>query len=304
VLADAEAWLAARDPGKPFFLFIHVYDVHSRFEMRPYDAPEPFKYAFVRDYRGDLEPWEDQPVAGSAFLLAVHEGRIRISDEDLRYLKGSYDEGIAYTDDRVGRFLESLGDLENTYVAVTADHGEELRDHGGMLHCSWYDEVVRVPLFIVPPPSERERFHAPRRIADQVRLIDLRPTLLALAGLAPAGACQGKDLLPWLEEPSAKCPAGPAVLQRSRSLRFRGYKILQEEEGPLLFDLNADPKELRDVTRREELLPVLTKMSDFLLNRQKEDAAIRTVHLEAGGRRTPDQDPGAAERLRALGYTH
>ena len=99
---------------------------------------------------------------------------------DLRHLIALYDAEIRFTDDTLGRLLsllEKRGRLNNTLVVITADHGEEFFEHGGKGHQrTLFDEVV----------------------PDQVRLIDVMPTQLAMAGVEHPPQMQGRDLTPLL----------------------------------------------------------------------------------------------------------
>jgi arylsulfatase A-like enzyme len=94
-----------------------------------------------------------------------------------------YDGDIAYGDREFGRFIRGLrgaGLYDRALVVFTADHGEEFLDHGKWLHGrSVFDELVRVPL-IVKLPGQAD---AGRRVRDQVRSVDILPTILENEGL-------------------------------------------------------------------------------------------------------------------------
>jgi arylsulfatase A-like enzyme len=103
-----------------------------------------------------------------------------------------YDSEIAYVDQALGRLfdhLEQSDDWENMLVIVSADHGEAFFEHGQQLHNSRpYQEQIHVPL-IVRHPS-----HAPGRLAQSVGLIDVGPTVLRFADIAPPTEYDGIDL--------------------------------------------------------------------------------------------------------------
>src|SRR5262249_9572915 len=117
---------------------------------------------------------------------------------DLAHLVALYDQGIRYTDHWIGELvagLERRGLSNTTLVIVTADHGEELGDHGGMEHTrTFYDEVMRVPLIVVAPglPSGQV-------VTTQVGLVDVFPTVLDVLGESYDGPEQGISLRPALE---------------------------------------------------------------------------------------------------------
>jgi arylsulfatase A-like enzyme len=183
----AIAWLREQT-DRPFFGYLHFIDPHD-----PYENPETVAGVspFLPDYRG--------PVDGG-WIHGLYTGQLTLPDAaaDLEQVKALYDSEIHYVDRWIGRVLRSLPPerLRDTLIVFTADHGEELFDHGGWKHGhGLYEEQIRVPLIL----RWDGEFAAPRRIATPVPLLDLVPTLLAVAG-ADGGrdAFPGIDLLPTL----------------------------------------------------------------------------------------------------------
>jgi arylsulfatase A-like enzyme len=264
----------------------------------------PFKGRFTADYRGRLKPWSKQLFGGSDFLKAVTAGRVKLRPGELGYLEDQYDEGVAHADDRLGGFLEFASERGNPYVIVTADHGEEFMEHGGLLHGTTYEEILRVPLVIRPPAGGTDSLGAPRRIREPVCLVDLRPTLCALAGLPPPRACQGRNLLPRLRGEAATLPEEPLPLY-PRTLRYEGFKLMRKGERKYeLYDLGVDPGERTNRVRERKLEGRLRTLADLLARREDECRALRAACLKGAPEedRAPVLDPGARERLRALGY--
>ena len=115
--------------------------------------------------------------------------------------QGAYDGEVAATDAQVGRLLQHLeasGRLASTLVVVVGDHGESLGEHGEQQHGFFvYDAAVRIPLIMAGPgvPS--------RVITEQVRIVDVMPTVLAALSLETPSDVQGVNLLP-LGEPDAR----------------------------------------------------------------------------------------------------
>jgi len=146
----------------PFFLYLHVLDPHS-----PYDAPPPFADKWREHGTGPVQPHE---VAS----LGVEE------------VVAAYDQEIAYTDHNFGELVAELkrrGWYDNSIIVVTADHGEEFLDHGGLVHGhTLFEELVRVPLLLKLPGNR----HAGTSASDPVSVMDIAPTILRQAGLAPA----------------------------------------------------------------------------------------------------------------------
>ena len=224
----------------PLFLFVHLWDVH-------YDYLPPREYVELFDpgYEGPIDGRDvmgprvraDLPARDRAHLRALYDGEVRATDDVVR--------GICAD-------LEERGLLANAVVIVTADHGEEFFEHGGKGHQrTLHDEVVRVPLIVAGPLVA-----AGRVVAEQVRLIDLFPTIAGLAGTAPGAplAVQGRDLGPFLRGESAKASdAFLELLVDGRSVRglrsTGGTKIVHDGATGMaqLFDLDADPGERRSL---------------------------------------------------------
>ena len=157
-----------------------------------------------------------------------------------------YDGEIRTTDRAVGRLIREarrrLG--PNVVVAVTADHGEEFRDHGGVYHgSSVYEEQIRVPLIVSAPGF------APRRVTAPVELVDLAPTLLGIVDVPAAASMRGTDLRPLAVGRVAD--AGPvyAAVIHKRMVVSWPYKLVADLRFGIfeLYDLAHDPHERRNL---------------------------------------------------------
>jgi len=303
VLAEAEHWLGGVDPARPFFLFIHLFDAHSDSGPRPYEAPEGFAGLFTAEYTGPLADWNALPAAGSAFLQGVMDNGLKLEAPERLLLRNQYDEGLRAVDASFGRFLQRIEPWRpTTWVAVTSDHGEEFGEHGRYLHSSLHDEVLHVPWLLAPPRLDAGVLGPPRHVAEQVRLMDLRPTLVGLLGLPPAARTQGEDLSAWLSGDAGDCPAGPALGYHS-VLRSDGYKLLVEAQGLRLYDLTKDPDELLDLAAEPAQAERLEAMRAELHRLARLDTELATLIQNEAPAPAPDLQASYDERLQALGYT-
>lgn len=203
---------------------------------------------------------------------------------------GSYEAEVAQADACFSRLLQAAQRRagERLLVAVVADHGEGLGEHGESTHGLFvYQSTLRVPLLIAGPGVPR----AERR-AGLARTSDVAPTLLALLGQAVPAGLDGQDLL------AAKAPREayaesfhPLSFGWSplRALRVDSLKLV-EAPRPELYDLAADPGEARDLAA--------SRPQDVLRLRAALQALLRTDK----GAAPRASDPEVAERLRALGY--
>ena len=227
----ALAFLDARR-GLPTFLYVHTMDPHV-----PYTPPAPF------DRRYEPHPTEGHP--GQDPRTDYHEPL------DRERLIAQYDGEIAYGDHELGRFLRELrarGLYDDALVVFLADHGEEFLDHGQWLHGrSVFDELVRVPLLVKWPG----RRGAGQRVAGQVQVVDVLPTVLQSLGLPlpPAEAIVGRPLLTGATGTESEREALSEISHRgivAFGLRTSADKYVRRfspESDELYFDLAKDPRE-------------------------------------------------------------
>ncbi|MGD8330777.1 MAG: sulfatase-like hydrolase/transferase [Acidobacteriota bacterium] len=230
---------------------------------------------------------------------------------DTRYPDSPYDGEVAYTDEVVGNLMRSLttaGLSGNTIVAVVADHGEGLGDHGEQRHSFFlYDEVTRVPMLLRGPGVPRGVV-----VEGQVSVVDLLPTLLGLLGVEDprAAARDGVDLRPLIAEPRAPGHAAysetiiPLVefgWSELRALRDGGFKYIAAPR-PELYDLRTDPAERDDLMADDGATASAAQIAraDALALRLAEMVAGDDVDAIARGERAVT--PQRLAQLRALGY--
>ena len=293
VLPRGLAWLEAlgQDPG---FLFLHGYDIHC-----PYPTREPYDSAFCRDHARHLE-LSDKCGKGALFGL-------ELSPADAEAVRDHYDAGILSADALLGEFLDGLrarGLYERALIVVTSDHGESLGERGLYGHGGLTLEQLLVPL-IVKPPQTWEL--APREVEEPVELVDLYPTLCALAGLPVPGDLDGRSLVPTLTrgvrgkdylvaqttfEEAPEFRTNPA---KRTLLRPGRWQVIQDAESGQahFFALEHDPRALFPLeVRQEEFAPLL----DVLLER-------RTPRRTSLRSRAPVTfGPELELELEALGY--
>jgi arylsulfatase A-like enzyme/Tfp pilus assembly protein PilF len=251
VVRTATAWIDQHQ-SQPFFAWLHLFDPHS-----PYNPPAPFAAAHA-----------DAP----------------------------YDGEVAYTDAAIGRLFDRLqqsGLFSRATVIVVADHGESLGEHGERTHGTFlYDTTVRVPLLVKLPQGT-----AAREVTVPVETADLAPTIAALAD-ATLGAVDGQTLLPLISGRAVGDPDRPAYAESYyqnvllgwsplRAVRTARWKFI-EAPRPELYDLESDPRELRNrVDDRAALAGGLQRA---------------LPRADASASRAPAAAGESAERLRSLGY--
>ncbi len=269
VTGTALSLLRGRDPARPLFCWIHYSDPH---------APYQFHKRF-------------DPL-GRAGIFADKKERVA----------RKYDSEVAYADSHLGRLLEAIP-LENTYVLFAADHGESLYEHDYLGHGRRiYQAGVHVPLIIRGPGI------APGRTDVPARTIDVGPTLLGMAGLAPLPGMVGMDLshaqasaghARFLEAYGGAVPGLPgakALMAESppqwQGVVLDGWKLIMDGPKRELYYLPDDPMEERDLSSESaERIPELVGLVEAW-----EEAYPRG---ETTGAALSDEDVSA---LRSLGY--
>ncbi len=273
----------ALESGRPVFAFFHTYQVHS-----PYQPPDGYGNLFG-EYSGSIEP-TSKALRSLSTNAAKHLDRA-----DFDFLVSQYDGEIRFLDDNLRVLfarLTEIGFLDNAVVLITADHGEEFGDHGGLLHRgTLFEELVRVPFIVWGR-------RVPAGLVDPtlVSTVDIAPTLLAAAGVEPPPIMEGRNVL----APSATPWAEQRIFAQYRdaiySVRTPRFKLITTAKGRrMLFDLVRDPGEHRNlVDRQPELSAALASELDAWRGaRPRPDGTASS---------TTDLDPATEDRLRALGY--
>jgi arylsulfatase A-like enzyme len=225
---------------RPVFVFLHTYEIHS-----PYEAPERYRGRFG-SFESSFEPTSEN------LLRVVNTARRDLAPTDLEHVMARYDEGIRYADDCLRELfvrLSKRGFLDNALVIITADHGEEFAEHGGMLHRgTLYDELLRVPMVlwgrVAEPGSVIER---------PVSCVDIAPTILAATGVEIPPQMQGSDLLRPRREDVQEEAVFSQYGRVLYSIRTAEWKLIQRtRKGTVeLYDLEADPGEQKNLADRE-----------------------------------------------------
>jgi arylsulfatase A-like enzyme len=290
VLAAVEDWLGAHEGG-PFFMFIHLWDVH--FDFVP---PPPYDTMFDPDYEGSIT---------SENFIFNDEIHADMAPRDLEHIVALYDGEIAWTDEHIGRIVDLVdGRGEETIIVLLSDHGEEFFEHGAKGHRhALYDELIRIPLIIRFPG------HVPagHRIKAQARMIDVMPTLLEMIDASLEDDVMGQSLLPAMIGESLRgdtlAVSELTTLGRSwRAFRRPHQKVILnlDTKGIALYDLLADPGEqspLQDFGSTPDLVASLradTKRGNRWLANYRSANPITVA--------APVVPERVARQLRSLGY--
>lgn len=269
MFARLEGWSDELGKQKKYFLYIHFNDCHAPYLRRA--------------------PWFEKK-------NTPRETKI-----------SAYDSEISCVDDKIRRLAERCGWDKDTLIIVTADHGEEFREHGGIGHGrTLYAEVINVPMLFVFPDG---RF-AGKKIGTHVISLDILPTLREYIGGKRGPAEEGMDLMPLLrgreKKAAERCLFSHLLFQNRagfqklhRAAIDGEWKHVFVDGGPKkslreLFHLKNDPGDRNDVLKDH------SAAADRLARRCLEfENGAKTFSATA---RKVDLSEKKREELRTLGY--
>ncbi len=263
-----QAFLQQRDPAKPLFLVVHLFEPHCR-----YRAPDDVHGTFPPQAPGTrLLALADHDRMGACYQLQQADGSPEL---DLAVYDARYDEEVREVDRLVARLWRLVEPLD-PWLGVVADHGEAFWEHGDFGHGrQLFQEQVRVPLLIRPVGGVPGR-------------VESRPTstlLVAHRLLSTAGVgLEPQELLVALSETDHEG-------QRLRAVVREDLKLVEDlEAGTVVtYDLGEDPEEQRPVT----------------LAAEEGQRAMAGLFRATGSGPPPvvwRSDPAREEVLEALGY--
>jgi arylsulfatase A-like enzyme/Tfp pilus assembly protein PilF len=304
--------------------FVGAYVLDSRFGLgqgfdtyddhfNPEKNPDGFPKLEELERRADLVvehsvQWIERVNRSSSFFAWIHlydphDPYDPPEPFKARYRSRPYDGEIAYVDEQIGRlvtFLNRKGFYDNTWIILTGDHGESFGEHREFKHGYFlYDTTLLVPLLIKPAKQAFGKLV----VTEQVRLVDVAPTILQILELPRVADFQGTGLLGLLAGKQKQLQLEaysetfyPAQFGASslRSLRRAGSKFI-EAPKPEFYTLEEDPGELKNVYASNQALANqlknrLAEMSSALVDKGPEKNSQVALSSEE------------LEKLGALGY--
>ena len=218
--------------GKKFFLWVHYFDLHARYHLpdRLYDPPKP--YDMLYRWKGEKK--------GKEQSIALYDGE------------------LAYVDNQIGLLLRKLDELEltrKTIIVLTSDHGESFRDHGQFEDhgSTLYNEEIHIPLLFHFPAGQFRKM----TIDNNVRMIDIMPTILNLLHITPPQDIQGVSLVPlFFKEKFSELPVLSETRRWNADLKTyisNHYKFTMnfKNKQAELYDLDEDFYEKNNLLKKK-----------------------------------------------------
>jgi len=265
VIPEVQKWII-KNRDEHFFIYIHLLDTHFPHKLKEehkefidqnYNWHERFdKFGGVRK-RLKKNPWSNGSQVGD-----IRDPKF------FEHLNALYDGDLKHADKWVGKLWETIGELgikENTLFVITADHGEELGEHGWYSHVGMgpWDSIFCVPMIMVWPG----KIPASRRVSGFTEHVDIAPTLIDLLGVPlPEGKLfDGKSMVPLIINQDVK-------IRDFACGAFGGYRYIRTERwmagvfganNKYLYDVKQDPAEIRNIAaEKPEILSELMKEVD------------------------------------------
>jgi arylsulfatase len=274
-------WLQERKATSPLFLQIGFPGPHP-----PYD-PLPRYLDLYKDVDIPVpEPSDDELAAQPPSHSALRNNMIRNNydsvawkerpgKEEILRIRRHYAANVTMIDDKVGEIMKTLderGYLDNAIVIFTSDHGDALGDHGHIQKWTMYEGSVKVPLIVWS-----RGLTGSRRNDSLVQLMDIAPTVLEAAGIAPPSSFEAKSLWPILKGEAEAIrtevyselardhiQTGAEYMVMRRDARWKLVYYLGETCGEL-YDMSADPGEVRNLWSSPEHTELREQMVKDLL---------------------------------------
>lgn len=241
--------MARDDDERPFFLcasFMHPHD--------PYVARPEWWGLYDHDDIDMPDDWDEDSLDPHTQRIrtGIQADTVGYTDEQVRNARHGYYANTSYFDDQLGQLLSVLdetGQLDNTVVIATSDHGDMLGDRGAWFKMSFHERSARVPLVVAGPGV------ATGTVPNVCSHLDFLPTLLDIAGAEPVTDLPGRSLWPactgasdpvdeTFGEYTGEMASDPIFMIRRGSYKY----IHCDVDPPQLYDVVADPLERNNLT--------------------------------------------------------
>ena len=277
----AVEWIQDNDGEKPFFLEVGFPGPHPPYDPLPGHL-ERYKDKIIPLQENRGEDLNNQPESYKGMRVhnteVDHDSvvfKLNLTEKERRDQRIHYLANVTMIDDKVGEIMDALenkGQLDNTVIIFTSDHGDCLTDHGHSQKWTMYDQVTRVPMIARFP----KRFPVGERIDSLVQLMDVGPAILELAGAKSPDNLEAESLLPALE---GKAFNGREYVfaEQVRDLNYtegnfqtmvrsREWKLVHflDEQLGQLFNLQDDPDEFENLWESREHKDIRDKLLGVL----------------------------------------
>ncbi|MYC76240.1 sulfatase-like hydrolase/transferase [Candidatus Poribacteria bacterium] len=267
---QAKQYLQHYEREEPWCCWVSFGGPHE-----PWDTPEP--------YASMYNPEDMPPAIPRPFMERRPTGHLdnlmqrmnpTFEPGEVGRLRANYAGNVTLIDDQIGEILDAIearGELENTIIVHTSDHGEMNGDYGLIYKSNFLNGAVRIPLLVRTPETSGLQTPPTGRICESpVEWLDIGPTLVELAGGELEHRQFGKSLCPVLTHPEATHrDFAISEIEGEIMLLNKEWKVALNAEGEvyLLFNVQNDPNEIQNLAGRPEVADVETALRLQILER-------------------------------------
>lgn len=238
-----------RDDGKPFCMTVSFTHPHDPYVTRR-KYWDLYEDVLIPELKVKKIPFDEQDPHSQRLYKAVDHENFQETVQDVQNARRAYCANISYLDEKIGEILDVLKEChldQETIIIFCADHGDMLGERGLWYKMSFFEGSMRVPMFVHAP-----KLFGPQSISQAVSILDLAPTLVAMAGgnskdipskegrnLVPL--CNGEKLedYPVYAEYVGEGSVDPMLMIRQHQWKFNYCEV----DPPQLFNLQEDPLE-------------------------------------------------------------
>ncbi|MCU1454575.1 MAG: sulfatase [Acidimicrobiales bacterium] len=308
-------WLD-RHGGEPWFLHASYIRPHP-----PFRAPEGYHDRYDPEAGAPFRRHPDRDIETA--LHPIHQFAVQVvgcdpDEREARQTRATYWANMAEVDDQIGRLLDHLdasGLVDDTLIVLTSDHGDQMGDHWLLQKLGWWDESYHVPLIVVDPRPAADGTRG-SRVDAVTEHVDVMPTICDWMGVEVPLQCDGRALQPFVHDglvpgdwrheahiqwdfrnPQRHMAEDMLGLTMEQCcldvVRGAQHKYVHFADGTaLLFDLDADPDQLVDVSADPAYADVVADLRGRLLTwRMRHDERTLTGHLVTHGGLVVRRDP-------------
>ncbi len=267
---QAKRYLQNYDRQEPWCCWVSFGGPHE-----PWDTPEP--YASMYDPE-TMPPAIPRPPVGERphghLDRLMQRMNPKFEPGEIGRLRANYAGNVTLIDDQIGEIIEAIaarGELDNTVIVHTSDHGEMNGDYGLIYKSNFLNGAVRIPLLVRTPKASGLQTTPTGSLCDSpVEWIDIGPTLVELAGGELVHRQFGKSLCPVLTQPeSTHRDFAISEIEGEIMLLNQEWKAALNANGEvyLLFDVQNDPNETENLAGRPEVADIETALRLQILER-------------------------------------
>ncbi|MBI2472249.1 MAG: sulfatase [Planctomycetes bacterium] len=273
----------------PVFIWLHYFDPHI-----PYMGRQPW----LNQYQSDETEGECTTISSVSRPVKLSRILQKKGPRILTQIQSHYDSEINYCDEHIKKLFQEFPSLEKYAVVFTADHGEEFMEHGKLGHGrNLYNDTVRIPMFVRIPGKT-----SITTSKDVVSLIDVAPTLLAIAGGKAPQSWQGralidqKGLISPKEERYVFTQINNGIVPPMNALIGSNWKLIMKEKTQTkeLYNLMNDPTERNNLTTAQ---PEKAKQQNDIFQK-----LVLTLPPAPKATKNKPLQKDKEEMLRSLGY--